>query len=187
MTFLRMTDPEKNTTKRPNSITYEKQRVQPKIESQQNANPRRETELFCPCCRKRRHQIWFKIKKAANEQRLPSRIQQQHKEYWHTYQDLCHEQHKCTAYELGKGINEEVEEGVVVRKPWTKPPKQLLWNQAKPTKARKIPRQRVKVVGKSSGSVWMNWSQCCKTIFLEKHLFAIVWMSVLSGTYWTTG
>lgn len=107
MTFLCMTDPEKNMTKKPNSITYKQQRVQPKIESQQNANPHRGTELFCPRCRKRRHQIWFKIKQAANEQQLPSRSQQPHEEYWDTYQDLYHEQHKCTAYELGKCINEE--------------------------------------------------------------------------------
>lgn len=56
---------------------------------------------------KERHQIWFKVKKAANEQQLPSQSQQLHNEYWHTYQDLYHEQHKCKAHELGKDINEE--------------------------------------------------------------------------------
>lgn len=71
----------------------------------------------------------------------------------------------------------------MARKPWTRPPKQLLWNQAKSAKARKIPCQTVKVVGKSSGSVWMNWSQCCKTTFLEKHSFTIVWMSEFSPAH----
>lgn len=68
--------------------------------------------------------------KTDNEQQPPPQSQQLHEEYWRIYQDLYHEEYKCTVYSPGEGINEEGWEGVATSKPSTRPPQHLIWNQA---------------------------------------------------------